>query len=109
MIFAIILPIAELLALTEPNSCVGGRSVRGLTELSRLHWPTTRTSISCCDETVCHGGLALKDASFISPVGDSTFRRYAQALESNDARRHKRYSSTPTPSFMVRSSSTPAI
>lgn len=83
-----VLPLAGLAAI---ESCLGGRSVRGLSNLDR--WSATDRSVSCCDdETVCHGGLALKDVSFTSPVGDSKLvRRYAQALESNDAHRHKRY------------------
>lgn len=88
VIVGVVLPIAGLAAI---ESCLGGRSVRGLSSLN--HWSATDRSVSCCDdETVCHGGLALKDVSFTSPVGDSKLvRRYAQALESNDAHRHKRY------------------
>ncbi len=81
---------------TTTKSCLGGRSIRGLTEL--IDHSPARTTVSCCDENVCHGGFALKEdasLSFISPVGDpATLERYAQALESNEAHRHKRYSTT---------------
>ncbi|KZS16434.1 Uncharacterized protein APZ42_017801 [Daphnia magna] len=79
--------------------CLGGRSLRGLTELSE-HDHTSTTTVSCCDESVCHGGLALKNedrASFIinNPFGYSKLKhQYAQLVQSNHghdaAQRHKR-------------------
>lgn len=81
--------------------CLGGRSLRGLTELSERDHSSTITTVSCCDENVCHGGLALKNedrASFIinKPFGYSNMKeQYAQLVQSNHghdaAHRHKRY------------------
>ncbi|KAI9553860.1 hypothetical protein GHT06_019130 [Daphnia sinensis] len=88
---------ARLLMAAEP--CLGGRSLRGLTELSE-HDRSSTTTVSCCDENVCHGGLALKNedrASFIinDPFGYSELKhQYAQHVQSNHghdaAQRHKR-------------------
>ena len=89
------------------ESCSGGRSLRGLTELKPHYYygiNNITTSVSCCDENVCHGGLALKNeqvsesSSFIinKPFGDYDLQhQYAQQLlllQSNDdaAQRHKR-------------------
>lgn len=88
------------------ESCLGGRSLRGLTELKPHYYygiNNITTSVSCCDENVCHGGLALKNeqvsesSSFIinKPFGDYDLQhQYAQQLllQSNDdaAQRHKR-------------------
>ena len=80
------------------ESCLGGRSLRGLTELKPHHYygiNNITTSVSCCDENVCHGGLTLKNeqvsesSSFIinKPFGDYDLQhQYAQQLllQSND-------------------------
>jgi hypothetical protein len=107
-LISLCLLLGDLQGLLAKESCLGGQSLRGLTELSSNHYyyyygSNNITTVSCCDETVCHGGLALKNeqvgASFIinnNPFGDFDLQhQYAQQLlQSNDrdaaAQRHKR-------------------
>ena len=107
---SICLLLADLEGLLANEFCMGGQSLRGLTELSSKHhyhdYGTSNiTTVSCCDETVCHGGLTLKNehvgTSFIinnkNPFSNFDLQQqYAQQLlQSNDrdaaaAQRHKR-------------------
>ncbi|EFX72430.1 hypothetical protein DAPPUDRAFT_308231 [Daphnia pulex] len=103
--------LSHLQGLSSKESCLGGRSLRGLIELPSRHYnhdSNNITTVSCCDDpVVCHGGLALRneqvEASFIinqQPLGHFDLQhQYAQQLvQSNDRdaaaaalqQRHKR-------------------